>query len=137
MDKDKSIIERFTDTVREVAKTATEAASEALKPDPPSRVEERAAGYVPLAADGLVSDPLMVPPVAEPRKRRRRAPPKRTAKKNADRTGKPAKKARKSTARATKKAARKSSKKAGGRSASKTRNAKMPSRRRAAKSRRR
>ena len=65
MDKDKSILEKFTDTVKDIASTATEAASQALKADEPGlRADERAAAYVPLAADGLVSDPLMVPPVA-------------------------------------------------------------------------
>jgi len=33
MDKDKSILERFTDTVKDIASTATEAASQALKAD--------------------------------------------------------------------------------------------------------
>ena len=60
-DKDKSIFEKFTDTVKEITNTATEAAGQALKT---SRADERAAAYVPLAADGLVSDPLMVPPAA-------------------------------------------------------------------------
>ena len=67
MAKDKSLMEKFADTVRDVAKTATEAASAALNPEPPaaSKAEQRSAAYVPLAADGLVADPLMMAPVAE------------------------------------------------------------------------
>ena len=74
MDKDKSILEKFTDTVKDIASTATEAASQALKADEPGlRVDERAVAYVPLAADGLVSDPLMVPPAAAAPERRKSA----------------------------------------------------------------
>src|SRR5206468_3658369 len=52
MAKDKSILEKFTDAVKDIASTATEAASQALKTDEPAlRVDERAAAYVPLAAD--------------------------------------------------------------------------------------
>ena len=35
MDKDKSILEKFTDTVKDIASTATAAASQALKADEP------------------------------------------------------------------------------------------------------
>ena len=64
MDTDKSILEKFTETVKDVAKAATDAPSLALKADAPAlKADERAVAYMPLAADGLVSDPLMVPPV--------------------------------------------------------------------------
>jgi len=70
-----------TETVKDVAKTAADAASFALKTDTPAlKADERAVAYMPLAADGLVSDPLMVPPVAPVRKRKPAAA-KRAAKK--------------------------------------------------------
>jgi hypothetical protein len=101
MAKDKTIIERFAETVRDVAKTATDAASEALKSERPANVEGTTAGYMPLAADGLVSDPLMVPPIAGPRQRRkRRASPKGSKKRTRKMAGTPAPKAaKKSSAR--------------------------------------
>ena len=68
MDKDKSILERFTDTVKDIANSA----SEALKAEEPPKVAETNAAYMPFAAEGLVSDPLLVPPVGAlpPRKKR-------------------------------------------------------------------
>ena len=102
MDKDKSILEKFTDAVKDIASTATEAASQALKTDEPAlRADERAAAYVPLAADGLVSDPLMVPPVAATPERRKRAAKKRSSPPAAKATKARAAKAR-SKARTTK-----------------------------------
>jgi hypothetical protein len=93
MDKDKSILEKFTDTVKDIANSA----SEALKAEEPPKVETNAA-YVPFAAEGLVSDPLLLPPVAVQPKRRVRA-----AKKTAEKAS-----ARKATAqRAAPKKARK------------------------------
>ena len=78
MAKDKSILEKFTDKVKGIAGTATDAASQALKTDESALgADERAVAYVPLAADGLVSDPLMVPPVAAAPERRKRAVKKR------------------------------------------------------------
>jgi hypothetical protein len=76
MDKDKSILEKFTDTVKDIANSA----SEALKADEPPRVETNAA-YMPFAAEGLASDPLLVPPIAVQPKRRKRTA-KRTARKS-------------------------------------------------------
>ena len=65
MDKDKTVLEKITDTLKDVAKTATDAASEALKTDRPAlKADERAVAYMPLAADGLVSDPMLAAPVA-------------------------------------------------------------------------
>jgi hypothetical protein len=139
MEKDKSLMQRFADTVRDVAKTATEAASAALQPETPaaSKVERRAAAYVPLAADGLVSDPLMVPPMPQPRSRRRkRAAPKRAAKKTAKTTRKPAKK---STPKSSAKSAGKSAARASGRAASRkaARKTKTAAKQRVARPRRR
>ena len=133
MGKDKTIIEKFADTLRDVAKTATEAASEALKAERPatSGVEERTAAYVPLAADGLISDPLMVPPMAQTRPRRK----KRAAAKRSRATArKPAKKSVRKSKSAKKSTARKSSRTASSKSARKTR---TPAKRRGTKSRRR
>jgi hypothetical protein len=107
MAKDKSILEKFTETVKDVAKTAADAASFALKTDTPApKADERAVTYMPLAADGLVSDPLMVPPVAPVRKRKP-AIAKRAAKK-ASKKSAPRKSAGKITKKATKRTARKS-----------------------------
>src|SRR6267154_4444815 len=88
MGKDKSILEKITDTVKDVAKTASEAASQALRADEPGlKADERAAAYMPLAGDGIVSDPLMVPPVGATRPRRKkRAAQKRAAKKAGKKT---------------------------------------------------
>ena len=60
MANDKSILEKFTDTVKDIANSA----SEALKADEPPKVEQTNAAYMPFAAAGLVSDPLLVPPIA-------------------------------------------------------------------------
>ena len=79
---DKSILEKLTDTVKDIATLATEgAASHALKSDAsPPKTDEEVAMYMPLAADGLVSDPMMVPPIAmAPAKKRAAA--KRASKK--------------------------------------------------------
>ena len=46
MDKDKSILEKFTDTVKDIANSA----SEALKADEPPNVEQTNAAYMPFAA---------------------------------------------------------------------------------------
>src|ERR1700756_1139809 len=79
MSKDKSILERFTDTVKDIANSA----SEALKSEEPPKVEQTNAAYMPFAAEGLVSDPLLVPPVVTQPPRR-----KRTARKTAKRSAK-------------------------------------------------
>ena len=121
MDTDKSIIEKITDKVKDIANIAADAANDALKPEePPRKVDDKSAAYIPLAADGLVSDPLMVPPiavVAAPRKKR--AAPKRTAKRAGTKTaakkaaGKSAgKTAKKSASRRSKTAAKTSARKA-------------------------
>jgi hypothetical protein len=82
MDQDKSILEKITDTMKDIANIAADAAGHALKAEePPPKAEERAAAYIPLAADGLVSDPMMVPPIAvAPARRKKRVAPKRAAK---------------------------------------------------------
>ncbi len=120
MNKDKSILEKFTDTVKELANSA----SEALKPEEPPKPERTNAAYMPFAAEGVVSDPLLVPPLAAapPRPTRkpakkssaRKAPTNRTAPKKVRKTAKTsargkttgsrsaARKSAKRTARATK-----------------------------------
>lgn len=87
MAKGKSIIEKFTDTVKDIASSA----SEALKAEEPPKVEQTNAAYMPLAAEGLVADPLLVPPVAmrpvpvQPPRRKRTA--RKTARKSRAREG--------------------------------------------------
>jgi hypothetical protein len=120
MDNDKSILEKFTDTVKGIASTAADAASAALKAEePPLKDNDVVAVPLPLAGAGLVSDPVMlVPPIAAPAPRRKkRAAPKRSA----ARTQKTAKKAGKKTGKkASKKTARKSAKQAAKKTTSKT-----------------
>jgi hypothetical protein len=126
MDDDKSILEKFTDTVKGIASTAADAASAALKAEePPLKDNDVAAVPLPLAGAGLVSDPvLLVPPIAAPAPRRKkRAAPKRsvaktrkTAKKAGKKTVKKAakKRARKSAKKTAKKTSRKATKKSAG-----------------------
>ena len=111
MDNDKSIFEKITDTVKDIANIAADAASQALKAEEPAlKAGQTAVAYMPLAGDGLVSDPMMVAPISTaPRRKRKLAATKRRAR--------PAKKARakkavkKSAKRTVKKTARKTSKK--------------------------
>jgi hypothetical protein len=113
MGKDKSILEKITGTVKDIATIAADAASHALKAEePPRKTDEQVAAYMPLAADGLVSDPMMVPPIAMAPAKRRRAP-KRVAKKAS----------KKNASKATRKAPRKSAGKAARKSAAKKRSA--------------
>lgn len=106
MAKNKSIIEKFTETIKDIATTATDAASYALKDTPALKADERAVAFMPLAADGLVSDPLMVPPVA-PVRRRKRTAPKRATKKATKKTVKEsARRLKKSSSRRSKTAKR-------------------------------
>ena len=128
MGKTKSIGEKIAGTMKDIVSIAANAADHAMKTDKaPPKAVERSAAYIPLAADGLVSDPMMVPPIAAahaPRRKRaalrraakagRRTRAKRAVKKSA---AKPAKKtaagrsssAAKTTARKT---GRKTAKKA-------------------------
>ena len=121
MDTDKSIIEKITDKVKDIANIAADAANDALKPEePPRKVDDKSAAYIPLAADGLVSDPMMVPPIAVvPAPRKKRGAPKRTRKSAGKKTaakkaaGKSAgKTAKKSASRRSKTAAKTTARKA-------------------------
>jgi len=51
MDNDKSILEKFTDTMKGLA----DSASEALKSEEAPRAAAPVAAYMPLGAEGLVS----------------------------------------------------------------------------------
>jgi hypothetical protein len=69
MDNGKAIL-----TAKDIATTAADAASYALsKEQPPLKAEDSAAAYIPLAADGLVSDPLMQSVAVAPARRKRSA----------------------------------------------------------------
>jgi hypothetical protein len=125
MDNDKSIVERITETVKEIAHIAADAADQALKPQesPVKAADQRAAAYIPLAGDGLVSDPMMVASIVMARARKKkRAAPKRAAKAAKKAGAKKAvkkKAARKSASKAAKRPAKKS-KKAAARNKKKT-----------------
>jgi hypothetical protein len=132
MGKDKSILEKITGTMKEIANIAADAADHAMKAnEPPPKAVERSAAYIPLVADGLVSDPMMVPPIAAVHApRRKRAARKQAAKARtrSNRTvgkshGKVAKKStvRRSRNAAKSTAARKTNKKAAKKSAKKAR----------------
>jgi len=70
MGKDKSIIAKFTETMKGLA----DSAAEALKAEESPKSGKRAAADMPLGAEGPVSDPLLVPPVAvQPVRGRKRA----------------------------------------------------------------
>src|SRR6478609_8433218 len=109
MGKDKSILEKITGTIKDIATIASEAADHAMKAEPaPVKVDERSASYIPLAADGLVSDPMMVPPIAAAHvPRRKRAASKRGARASKTRPNKtrPKKAVKKSVPKSAKKSA--------------------------------
>ena len=113
MAKQKSILDKFTDTMKGLA----DSASQALKSEEPARVDESAAAHMPFAAEGMVSDLLPVPPVATRPARRKRAPSEKGKPRAAKRSrktaaAKPARQATaKSTGARTKAAARKSARK--------------------------
>jgi hypothetical protein len=115
MDNEKSILEKITDTVKGIATIATDAASHALRAEePPLKADETAVAYMPLAADGLVSDPMMVTPIAAaPARKKKRAAKRRVANKAAKKTAKKSakKSAKKPTAKKPKKVAKKTVKK--------------------------
>ena len=114
MDNDKSILEKFTDTVKGIASTAADAASAALRAEePPLKDNDVVAVPLPLGAAGLVSDPMLVPPIAAPAPRRR----KRTVSKR--KAGPAQTSAKKSGKKAAKKTARKTAKKTAPRTAKK------------------
>ena len=115
MDDDKSLLEKFTDTVKGIASTAADAASAALKAEePPLKDSDVVAMPLPLGAEALVSEPMLVPPVAAPAPRRK----KRAARKTADTATK--KVARKAPNKAAKKTVKKASRKAAKKTAKKT-----------------
>ncbi|MBV9462395.1 MAG: hypothetical protein JO141_33460, partial [Bradyrhizobium sp.] len=84
--KEKSILDKFTDTMKGLADTA----SQALKSEEPARVDESAAAYMPFAAEGMVSDLPPVPPIATPPARRKRAPSEKGKRRAAKRSRKTA-----------------------------------------------
>jgi hypothetical protein len=105
MGKDKSILEKITGTMKDIANIAADAADHAMKAErAPVKADERSAAYIPLAADGLVSDPMMVPPIAAAHApRRKRAASRRTVR--ASRKTRARKAVRKSAAKPAKKTA--------------------------------
>lgn len=121
MDNDKSILEKFTDTIKDIANIATDAASHALSVERPAlKADEQAVACMPLAADGFVSDPMPVAPIAGVPRKKKRAAVKPAARKAAKKAVKKSAKkksarktAKKSVARPPRKTAKKPAKKAG------------------------
>ncbi len=122
MGNDKSILEKFTDTVKDIASIAAEAANHALSAEEPAlRPGKHAVAYMPLAADGSVSDPMIVAPIAGARKKKRAAakPAAKKARKKTTARATPNKSAKRSVGKAAKRpaakksAAKKRAKKAG------------------------
>jgi hypothetical protein len=122
MDTDKSFLEKISDAAKDIAAKATDAASQAPRMEkPPVKGDEPAFAYMPLATDGLVSDPMLIVPTAPaPVWKRKRPASKRTAstaKAGKKRAAKTSKTAAKKTA---KKSARKAAKKSTGAKTKKT-----------------
>ncbi len=101
MGKDKSILGKITGTMKDIVNIAADAADHAVKGDEARpKASERSAAYIPLAANGLVSDPMMVPPIAAVHApRRKRAASRRAAK--ASRKARTKKAVKKSAAKKT------------------------------------
>ena len=114
MGKDKSIIQKFTETVKEIA----DSAAEALKAEEPPKADETAAAYMPFAAEGLVSDPLLVPPVTAQTVRKKKPVARKSARGTARKSAR--KSANKSAPTRSRKAARKSTPAKTARKAAKT-----------------
>jgi len=91
--------------MKDIANIAADAADHAMKAEQvPVKAAERSAAYIALAADGLVSDPMMVPPIAAAHvPRRKRAALRRAAR--ASRKTRAKKAVRKSAAKPAKKIA--------------------------------
>jgi hypothetical protein len=101
MGKDKSILEKITGTMKDIANIAADATDHAMKAEEaPPKADQRSAAYIPLAADGLVSDPMMVPPIAAAHApRRKRAGSRRAAKAGSKTARKAASKSARKTAK--------------------------------------
>ena len=86
-DKEKSIVEKTVQTVKDIASTVSDAAKHAMEPEPLKPGEE-AVTYTRMAGDGVVSDPMMPPFVVIPprKKSTSKKAPKTTAKKTAKKT---------------------------------------------------
>jgi hypothetical protein len=93
--EEKSVIEqmvdKINDAVENLVNTASEAAMKALEPEPLKKNEEQPIASLPLAGDGLVSDPrLAIPPVAlapaTPKRPAPRTAAKKSGKKSANQT---------------------------------------------------
>jgi hypothetical protein len=63
-----------TDTMKDIANIAADAADHAMKEEQPSPKAAERSAPIPLAADGLVSDPMMVPPIVPLTLREQRRP---------------------------------------------------------------
>ena len=124
MGKDKSILEKIADTMKDIANIAADAADHALKADEaPPKASERSAAYISLASDGLVSDSMMVPPIAAahtPRSKRAALRPKAGSKTRTKRAvGKSA--AKKTASGRSRSAAKTAARKTSGKTAKKAR----------------
>ena len=81
MDKDKSILDTITDTVKDIATLATDAASHALQSEsPPLRADGHPLAYMPMAGDAMVADPMLPPIAMAPARKKRKVAKKAAAK---------------------------------------------------------
>jgi hypothetical protein len=132
MGDDKSIRQKIADGLKDLANIAANAANDALKAEASKPKSDEAASYIPFAAEGLVSDPMLVPPLAAvPRKRKRvaakpvaKSAVRKTATKAAKKSaaGKSKKRTGNAAKKATKKATKKAAKKTTNKTATKTKN---------------
>jgi hypothetical protein len=109
-DKEKSIVEKTIETVKEMATSVTDAAKHAMEPEPLKPGDQVVT--MPLMDAGLMADPIM-PPFVVIRRQKKTAPEKavkRSAKKSAGPINSTKKKssAKKIATKSTKKAAKKS-----------------------------
>ena len=122
-DKEKSgiekMIDKINDAVESIVNIAAEAAIKALEPDTPKNTEQPIASF-PQAADGLLSDPLVMPPAATAPAARKQAAPTKAPGKSVNLAGITARKPpKKSAAGKSNKKSNKASKKSAKRTARK------------------
>src|SRR5258708_5992825 len=85
--QEKSVLEKMVDKVNDAVEnlvnTASAAAMKAMEPDETMAGRGSAQMYMPLAADGMVTDPILMAPMSiAPAPGKKRTAPKKTVTKN-------------------------------------------------------